>query len=81
MMAKKLLLLLTCLLLANLAEAATYTFRHNSNEPNSTPGNAPGICPGSWSRSGSTFTCNGNISLASGDVLDVGQGGGGGALG
>lgn len=80
MMAKKLLLLLTCLLLANLAEAATYTFRHNSNEPNSTPGNAPGICSGSWSRSGSTFTCNGNISLASGDVLDVGQGGGGSAL-
>ncbi len=67
------LFLLVALLLANMAEAATYTFRSGGgySAPVATPEGSPNACSGSWSRSGSTFTCNGNITLAAGDVLAV----------
>lgn len=66
-----------CVLLpAVSAQAATYTFRASSQSPVATPGSAPSICSGSWSLSGSTFTCSADISLASGDILVVRAAGG-----
>ncbi|WP_313054177.1 DUF6701 domain-containing protein [Pseudomonas lopnurensis] len=70
-------LLLFVLLLANgAAQAATYSFGSGGLL---TPSNPP-PCRGdggqalSWSRSGSTFTCTGRVTLASGDVLQVATG-------
>ncbi len=60
--------LLGLLLIASNALAVTYTFRDSNTAP--APAN-PAICSGTWSKSGSTFTCAGNITLASGDVLIV----------
>lgn len=73
MSAKSYLFLLLTLLLANLAEAATYTFRSGggSSAPVATPNGSPSVCSGSWSRSGGTFICSGTITLAAGDVLAV----------
>ena len=60
--------LLLGLLLAGTAQARTYTF--NTSGATIVSG-SPSICSGAWSRSASTFTCSGIISLASGDVLAV----------
>lgn len=64
---------LLMLLLANTALAVTYTFRDSNTAPSPT---TPTICSGAWSKSGSTFTCAGNLTLASGDVLIVRTAGG-----
>ncbi len=57
------------LLLAGQVSAATYGFGNgwfvSSNYP---------PCSGSWSQSGSTYTCTGRVSLASGDILRVNTG-------
>lgn len=66
-------LLLLGLLSANVAHAVTYTFRDSNTAPAPT---TPTICSGAWSKSGSTFTCGGNLTLASGDVLIVRTAGG-----
>lgn len=56
--------LLVGLLLTNVAQAATtYTFSLLGTD-------AP--CSGTWSSSGNTFTCSGEMILAAGDVLAVG---------
>ncbi|MGV8859688.1 MAG: DUF6701 domain-containing protein [Pseudomonas sp.] len=56
--------LLAGLLLTNVAQAATtYTFSLLGTD-------AP--CSGTWSSSGNTFTCSGEMILAAGDVLAVG---------
>lgn len=60
--------LLALLLTASNALAVTYTFRNSNVAPSPS---TPAICSGFWSKSGSTFTCNGDLSLASGDVLEV----------
>ena len=62
------------LLLAGGAQAATYSFNVGTiNTANPAVSGSPSICSGSWARTGSSgayvFTCNGNISTASGDVL------------
>jgi MSHA biogenesis protein MshQ len=61
-------LLLPLLLLADMAFAATYTFRSNNATPS---GGGASICSGSWSLSGSVFTCSGTLTLDAGDVLRV----------
>ena len=61
-------LLLPVLLLADMAFAATYTFRDNNATPS---GGGNSICSGNWSSSGSVFTCNGTLTLDAGDVLRV----------
>ncbi|QKE65517.1 hypothetical protein HNE05_19865 [Aquipseudomonas campi] len=61
-------LLLPVLLLADIAFAATYTFRSNNATPS---GGGGSICSGSWSSSGSVFTCSGTLTLDAGDVLRV----------
>ena len=50
------------------AWAATYTF---SSGGLFNPSSPPPCTGGSWSRSGSTFTCTGSVTLAAGDVLQV----------
>lgn len=67
-MIKRLLMLLSLSLMSLPAWAATYTFSSGSTFLN--PFDPP-PCSGSWSRSGSLFTCNGRVTLASGDVLRV----------
>lgn len=62
------------LLLVGGAQAATYSFNVGTiNTANPAVSGSPSICSGSWTRTGSSgayvFTCNGNISTASGDVL------------
>lgn len=59
---------LPILLLADMAFAATYTFRDNNATPS---GGGSSICSGNWSSSGSVFTCNGTLTLDAGDVLRV----------
>ena len=61
-------LLCMALLLPLPALAVTYTFNTSGGTVVS---GTPSICSGSWSRSGTTFTCNGNLSTAAGDVLTV----------
>ena len=70
-MMRRVLCCLLLLLVPALAQAATYTFRSNNPTPQASPGSAPSICSGTWSLSGSIFTCGGNISLAAGDILVV----------
>jgi MSHA biogenesis protein MshQ len=65
--------LILSLLASGLAHAVTYTFRNSDTFPSPT---SPAICSGSWSKSGSTFTCSGNLTLTSGDVLAVRTAGG-----
>jgi MSHA biogenesis protein MshQ len=66
-------LLLPVLLLADMAFADTFTFRDNNALPS---GGGKSICSGSWSRSGSVFTCSGTLTLDAGDILEVRTGGG-----
>ncbi len=65
--------LLLVLLLADMAFADTFTFRDNNALPS---GGGKSICSGSWSRSGSVFTCSGTLTLDAGDILEVRTGGG-----
>ncbi|WP_115720048.1 DUF6701 domain-containing protein [Gallaecimonas mangrovi] len=64
---KRLLLLVMLLVLPMAAKAAAYNLSTllNSNAYRSIP------CSGSWSRSGSVYTCTGTISLASGDTINA----------
>ncbi|HSX70551.1 MAG TPA: hypothetical protein VLF16_06430, partial [Pseudomonas sp.] len=50
------------------ALAATYTFNTSGSPAVS---GTPSICSGSWGRSGTTFTCDGTLTAASGDILTV----------
>ncbi|MBU1284031.1 MAG: hypothetical protein KKC81_11655 [Gammaproteobacteria bacterium] len=50
------------------ALAATYTFNTSGGTVVS---GSPSICSGAWSRSGTTFTCNGTLTTAANDVLTV----------
>ena len=64
---RSVLALLGLLMSAN-ALAVTYTF-NTSGSP--VVSGTPSICSGSWGRSGTTFTCDGNLTTASGDILTV----------
>ncbi len=48
--------------------AVTYTFNTSGGTIVS---GSPSICSGAWSRAGTSFTCNGNLSTSAGDVLTV----------
>src|SRR5690606_2992701 len=68
-MKKLLLLLIFCIPLS--AQAVTYSFGSGGFL---TPSNPPPCSGGSWSRSGSVFTCTGRVILGNGDEVYVSTG-------
>lgn len=63
----RLILMFFCLLLPGLVQAATYTFGQGWFSAH----NPPPCQGGSWSNSGSTYTCSGRVVLGAGDVVIV----------